>query len=176
MEKLDHALLSQVKKGFVAMPGGADPSMGAGPVAGGGPLTQGQASPMGGTPQMDPAMMQGGMPQGDPSMMGGMPQGGDPNAMPPPPPGGDPNAMPAPAPAGGGSPVDVGGQILLSPSEFIAILQAVQGGGGVKPKTPKAAGATGEQPAAGGAPAANGGGTEAKLDRIIKLLSGGQPQ
>ena len=174
MEKLDHAMLSQVKKGFVAMPGGADPSMGAGPVAGGGMMTQAQASPMGGTPQMDPSMgggmppggdpsMGGGQPPMDPSMMGAAP-GGDPNAggMPP---GGDPNAgMPPAPPADAGAGAAPSGQIVLTPDEFIAIIQVLQGGGGG---------------GAGKAPGAKGGGkagTDAKLDQILQALGGGQPQ
>ena len=189
MEKLDHAMLSQVKKGFVAMPGGADQSMGAGPVAGGGMLTQAQASPMGGTPQggapMDPSMA-GGQPPMDPSMMGGDPsmQGGQP-PMDPAMMGGAPmdpsmmgGAAPAPAPdpaaAGGGAPsVDAGGQITLSPSEFIAIIQAIgPGSAGAKPKTPKAGGGD----AAGGQsqPQQAGSGVEAKLDQLIQMLGGGQ--
>jgi len=72
MQKLDTALLQEVKQGFVPMGGGApaDPAM------------------MGGAPPMDPAMM-GGAPPMDPAMMGGDPMAG---GMPP----GDPMAGGAP--------------------------------------------------------------------------------
>jgi len=168
MEKLDLKALAEVKRAFVAMPAGADPSMGAGPVAGGGMMTQAQASPMGGTPQMDPAAAggdpaAGGMPM-DPAAMGGAPGGAPPmdpaamGGMPPPDAGGAPAPAPEEAP-----PEDAGavppptGQMVLSPAEFIAILQACQGG------------AAGKMGKSGGKA-----GTEAKLDHIIGKL-GGQP-
>jgi hypothetical protein len=171
MEKLNTDLLKSVKSAFVAMPGGADPSLGAGPVAGGGLMTQAQAAPMGGTPPMDPAMM-GGAPPMDPAMMGGAPpmdpamMGGDPAMM-----GGAPPMDPAMA---GGAPPEgdmaaPAGMIQLSPQEFTdiltALLTAAVDGKAV------AGGAVG----GGGAPkaAGNGGGTAEKLDQIISMLGGG---
>jgi len=186
MEILDRKVLAEVKRAFVAMPAGADPSMGAGPVAGGGMLTQAQASPMGGTPQVDPAAA-GGMPidpnTGAPMDMGTMGGGApmDPAAM-----GGgggmpvDPNtgmpvdpaamgAMPAEGmpPEGEGAPVEgeevppPTGQLVMSPAEFIAILTACQGG---------AAGKLGKSGGSGGGKAD----TNSKLDQILQAL-GGQP-
>jgi len=179
METLDRSLLAMVKKGFVGADQ-MDPAMGAGPVAGGGMLTQAQASPMGGTPQgmpMDPNAM-GGAPM-DPAAMGGAPM--DPNAM-----GGqvdpntgmpmDPNAMggapmdPAMGgavdPAAAGAPPDLAamaaqqGQIVMSPAEFVEVINAVRGSSG---------GA-----ADGGKPAEKGGkvSTAAKLDQILAAVSG----
>jgi hypothetical protein len=158
---LDRELLDSVKEAFVAMPAGADPSLGAGPVAGGGMLTQAQAAPMGGTPPMDPAMM-GGAPPMDPAMMGGalpmdpaMMGGGMPPA------GGElpPEAMGALPPeaaaalTGGGA----GGGITLTVDDLIRLVEGIIGA----TKTRKAAPAAGGEaaPAAGGeaAPAANGG-------------------
>jgi hypothetical protein len=169
--KLDRGLLETVKRGFVTMPAGADPSMGAGPVAGGGMLTQAQAAPMGGTPQMDPAMM-----GGDPAAMGGMPPDAG-AGMPPADAGaGMPPADPA---AAGGMPPDAGagapppdagagmpppsGQIVMSVQDLITLIQAVQTGGA---KVPKA------KPAGDAAAGGGGGGSDAKLDQIISLLGG----
>lgn len=173
MIMLDRKTLDMVKRGFVSMPPGSDPSMGAGPVAGGGMLTQAQASPMGGTPQggapMDPSMMGGGAPM-DPSMAGGgaptdpSMQGGAP--MDPSMAGGapvDPNAASgqAPIPADMAAMTPPGSSIIqLTPADFIMIIQAVQGGGangGAKTAKPK------------------GAGVEAKVDQILGMM-GGAPQ
>ena len=173
--RLDRSLLEEVKKAFVSMPGGSDPSMGAGPVAGGGMLTQAQASPMGGTPPMDPSMMGGagggapmdpsmaggGAPM-DPSMMGGAggppPDAGggmppaDAGAMPP-----DASAMPPPQ-----------SQITMSVPDLISLIQAL-GPSGAKVKTPKTEGG-GAAPAAGGG--GNTSGLEAKIDQLTQMLAG----
>ena len=170
---LDRDLLKTVKQGFVSMPAGSADSAGPGPVAGGGMLTQAQAAPMGAAP-MDPAMMGGGAPM-DPAMMGG-----DPAAMGAPPmdpamagmPPADPNAGAAPAdPGAGAPPPDAGagmpapsGQIVMSTQDLIQLIQALQSGGGAKPKAKPAGGGEG----GGGA----GGGSDAKLDQIINLLGG----
>lgn len=175
MITLDRKMLDMVKRGFVSMPPGSDPSMGAGPVAGGGMLTQAQASPMGGTPQgapVDPSMA-GGAPM-DPSMMGGTGAPVDPSMA-----GGtpvDPSmaavAAPAPTPADMAAMTPPGGSIIqLTPADFIMIIQAVQGGGngGAKASKPK------------------GAGVEAKVDQILGMMGapqqpsqppaqGGQPQ
>lgn len=181
INKLNRSLLEEVKRAFVSMPAGADPSMGSGPVAGGGMLTQAQASPMGGTPPMDPSMG-GGAPM-DPSMGGGAPM--DPSMM-----GGasgapmDPSMMggaPAGDPnAGGGAPMDpsmMGGdmgaapaapqsQITMTVPDLISLIQALGVGGGAKPKTPKAEG--GAAPAGGG----NTSGLESKIDQLTQMLAG----
>jgi hypothetical protein len=169
MEKLDRDLLSQVKRGFVQMPAEAGP----GPVAGGGILTQAQAAPMGGDPSQQGAPA-GGMPM-DPSMAGGAPIG--PNMA-----GGAPAADPsqmsgAPADVGGGggippelmaalSGAGAGGgsstsQITMTVPDLIQLIQALQAGGGSKPKSKPA----GES---GGA----AGGSDAKLDQILQILGG----
>lgn len=57
------------------------------------------------------------------------------------------------------------GQIILSPDEFINIIQAL--GSGAKVKTPKAEGAA---PAGGGA--GNTAGLEAKIDQLTQMLGG----
>ena len=163
--KLDRNLLNAVKKAFVAMPSGQ-------PAAGAGMMTQAQASPMGGTPQMDPAMM-----GGDPAAMGGAPMdpamaGGDPAAM-----GGAPmdpaaagGAMPPmdPAMMGGGAPA---GQVTMSVQELIQLLQAMQGMGG-KVSKPKA-------DANGGAAGGNGGNDiaalNAKIDQLMTVIGGAMP-
>lgn len=165
MIKLDRKMMDLVKRGFVSMPQGSDPSMGSGPVAGGGMLTQAQASPMGGTPQgapMDPAMA-----GGDPSMMGGAPMdpamaGGDPSMM-----GGAPvdpsmaGGAPAPTPADLAAMSPPNSSIIqLTPADFIMIIQAIQGGAGGGQKVAKPKGA----------------GVEAKVDHIIGLMGGQQPQ
>jgi len=155
--KLDLNLLNSVKKAFVAMPAGADPSLGAGPVVGGGVLSQAQAAPMGGTPPMDPAAM-GGMPPVDPAAMGGLP----------------PELA---ALAGGGE--MPGGQVSMSSAEFtdllVTLITTLGGGKMPKPKEgngEKVTGTIGRAPSSGGD-------TEAKLDQIISLLQpaagGGMP-
>ena len=164
---LDRDLLTEVKRGFVSMPQGADPSIGAGPVAGGGMLTQGQASPMGGTPQMDPSMA-GGMPPTDPSMGGAPPTDPSMGGMPPT----DPSMggmSPTDPSAGGGAPPDAGagapmpgGQIVMSTQDLIQLIQALQSGGAKAPKAKPA----------GDAGAAGGGDTNSKLDQIISILGG----
>ena len=100
-----------------------------------------------GGPPMDPAMM-GGMPPGDP--MAGMPPTQDPAAGPP--------AMPT-------------GQIVLTPDEFIMIIQSLSGKAGGKKGVGQSADAGGS---VGGsaAPSSNGGGVEAKLDQLIAMLQG----
>ena len=161
--RLDRSLLEEVKKAFVSMPGGSDPSMGAGPVAGGGMLTQAQASPMGGTPPMDPSMM-GGAPM-DPSMGGGAPM--DPSMM------GGAGGMPPDA-SGGMPPPDAGAmpppqsQITMSVPDLISLIQALSPGG-AKVKTPKTEGG-GAAPAAGGG--GNTSGLEAKIDQLTQMLAG----
>ena len=179
IKKLDRSLLEEVKRAFVSMPAGADPSMGAGPVAGGGMLTQAQASPMGGTPPMDPSMG-GGAPM-DPSMMGGDPNAGgggagmDPSMM------GGAGGAPAGDPSmGGGAPMDpsmMGGdpsmgaaaapqsQITMTVPDLISLIQALGVGGGAKPKTPKAE--SGAAPAGG-----NTSGLESKIDQLTQMLAG----
>ena len=167
MITLDRKLMTLVKRGFVSMPQGSDPSMGSGPVAGGGMLTQAQASPMGGTPQggmPDPSMMQGGGAGGppmDPSMMQGgapmdpsMAQGGAP--MDPSMQGG---GAPAPIPADMAAMTPPGGSIIqLTPADFIMIIQAIQGGAGAAQKASKPKGA----------------GVESKVDQILGMM--GAPQ
>lgn len=179
MEKLNRALLAEVKRAFVAMPGGNP-----GPVAGGGMLTQAQAAPMGdpsaGGAPMDPAAMggdpsaMGGMPM-DPSMMGGAPAGGvpmDPSAgggMPPADPSMgavDPNslagAMVNSAPASG--------TITMTVQDLIAIIQSVQAPAKGKSKP------TVEGAAPAGAAPQGGDSSSAKLDQILQMLGGGQSQ
>jgi len=173
---LNHDLLAQVKRAFVAMPGGSDPMAGPGPVAGGGMLSQAQAAPMGADPAamggapMDPAMMggdpaaMGGAPM-DPAAMGGAPM--DPAMM-----GGDPAAM-------GAAP---GGMVTMSSQEFkdlmVTMISMLSGGKAPKAEKAKSPDAGGDPAAAAGgaAPAApaggeSGGGSDAKLDQIIQLLS-----
>jgi len=152
---LDQELLDSVKQAFVAMPAGADPSLGAGPVAGGGLLTQAQAAPMGGTPPMDPAMMggaapmdpaaMGGMPPMDPAAMGGMPPAGG-GELPPEAMGALPPEAAAMLGGGGGT-----GTITLSVDDLVRLVEGVINA----TKTRKAA------PANGGGEAAPAGGSEA---------------
>ena len=172
-ERLNRELLDMVKRGFVAMPQGADPSLGAGPVAGGGMLTQAQAAPMGGTPPMDPAAMGApvdpatGMPM-DPAAMGGMPPPGDPAAggMPP----GDPAAMGAPAdPAAGAMPPPDAmpppmGQIILTPEEFINVIAAITGG--------KVSGGGAEGAPGAAKPKSGKANLEAKIDQLLQMMGG----
>ena len=173
MITLDRKLMTLVKRGFVSMPQGSDPSMGSGPVAGGGMLTQAQASPMGGTPQggmPDPSMMQGGGMPMDPSMGGGgMPMdpsmGGGGMPMDPSMQGGAPmdpsmqGGAPAPIPADMAAMTPPGGSIIqLTPADFIMIIQAVQGGAGSAQKASKPKGA----------------GVESKVDQILGMM--GAPQ
>ena len=156
MIKLNHALLREVKQGFVPQGGQEEPVAGAGPMtaglAGGG--MGGDPNAGGGAPPMDPSMGgggAGGMPPMDPGMQG----------MPPPvpagAPAGDPNAQASQA----GSP-----PITLSIDDFIRILESVAkisgGGKGGKSSTPAAA----------AAPAAGGTAPDPRIDHIIGLLHG----
>ena len=192
MNTLNWKLLSEVKSAFMAMPGGE-------PAAGGGMMTQAQAAPMGGTPQMDPSMAGGdpaamGAPPMDPAMAaGGAPMdpamaGGDPAAMGMDPAamggapmdpamaggaGGDPAAAGAPPmdPAAMAPPAPAGGQITMTVPEFTQLLQTLMASGGKPAKAPKAAGE-------GGAAAGGGGdmaGVNQKLDQLITIIGGAMP-
>ena len=147
--RLNVELLESVKRAFIPIPGGTDPSTG-GPPGGADPNamppqgmppgdpSMGGGMPPGGAPPMDPSM--GGMPPGgappmDPSMGGGMPPGGDPNAGGAPPmdpaAGGDPTAQLAsagidPAMMGGGG----GGTISISEQGLLQLISLLTGKGG----------------------------------------------
>ena len=113
-------------------------------------LTQGQAMPMGGTPQPMPAdpSMAGGMPM-DPAMMGA--EGG----MPPEAAGGElpPEAMAMLEGATGGA---TGGQITLSVDDLIRLVEGIIGATKTRKAAPaaEAAGAEAAGPAGPGAEAA----------------------
>ena len=186
MNTLNWKLLSEVKQAFMAMPGGE-------PAAGGGMMTQAQAAPMGGTPQMDPAMAGGdpaamGAPPMDPAMAaGGAPMdpsmmGGDPAAMGGAPmdpamaggAGGDPAAAGAPPmdPAAMAPPAPAGGQISMSVPEFTQLLQTLMASGGKPAKAPKTGGEAGASGAQGGNDMA---GVNQKLDQLISIIGGAMP-
>lgn len=70
--------------------------------------------------------------------------------------------------AGGGAPAGPTGQIILTPAEFIQIIESIKG----TSKGPDA-GAPGAAPAE--APKPKSAGTSAKLDQILSMLGGQAP-
>ena len=148
MDKLDRALLAEVKRAFVPQPGGATE-----PVAGASQMTAGMSAPMGGPMGGDPAAMGGPM-GGDPAAMGG-------GALPP--------AGLDPAMAGmmgGGAAPEQGmtgsSQLNLTVDDLIKLFKVFQrnSGGGGAPAAPAAA------PAAASAPQ----GGDPRIDRLVTIL------
>lgn len=142
MQKLNRELLAQVKRAFVAQPGGQGE-----PVAGASQMTAGMTNPMGGDPSqgggggapagMDPSMMGGGAPAGmDPAMAGMLGGGAAPQA-----------------PQGSST-------ITLTIDDLIKLFKVFQ-------KNSPGGAAPAAAPAAPAAP-----GSDPKIDHIIELLHG----